>query len=172
LFEADSNKDPFKSKVAVLVVSPENSRTRLSALIKKAKKELLIYDPKVSDGPMLRLLLERAKAGVDVRVLGKVTLRGEGLRSAKMPKLRLHVRAIIRDGVECFIGSQSLRGLELDRRREVGLVVRDSRIAKQMRATFEADWGQAKTKDKDEKDDEDDDKDDKDEKDEKKKKSA
>jgi len=149
LFDADSNKDPFKSRVSDLVVSPENSRDRLSALIKSAKKTLAIYDPKVSDGPMLRLLLERAKNGVDVRVLGKVTLRGKGLQAAKLSKLRLHVRAIVRDGQEVFIGSQSLRGLELDRRREVGLIVRNKAVAKQVLATFDADWEQAKPKDKD-----------------------
>jgi phosphatidylserine/phosphatidylglycerophosphate/cardiolipin synthase-like enzyme len=132
-----------------LVVSPENARERLAALIKAAKHELAIYDPKISDGPLLRLLLERAKNGVDVRVLGKVTLRGKGLQAAKLQKLRLHVRAIVRDGEEVFIGSQSLRSLELDRRREVGVIIRDRRIAKQVQAVFESDWELAKPKDKD-----------------------
>jgi len=153
LFEADVNKDPFRSRVADMVVSPENARERLSALIKAAKSELVIYDPKISDGPMLRLLLDRAKNGVDVRVIGKVTQRGKGLQVAKLEKLRLHVRAIVRDGAEVFIGSQSLRGLELDRRREVGVVIRDRAVAKQVKATFEADWELAKPKKKD-KDDE------------------
>lgn len=146
LFEADTNKDPFKSRVPDLVVSPENARERLRTLIKSAKKELAIYDPKISDGPMLRLLLDRAKNGVDVRVLGKVTLRGKGLRAAKLDKLRLHVRAIVRDGQEVFIGSQSLRGLELDRRREVGVIIRNKAVAKQVMATFDADWKLAKPK--------------------------
>ena len=34
--------------------------------------------------------------------------------------MRLHTRTIIRDGAQAFIGSQSLRGHELDARREVG----------------------------------------------------
>jgi phosphatidylserine/phosphatidylglycerophosphate/cardiolipin synthase-like enzyme len=152
LFEADANKDPFKSKAADLVVSPENARDRLRDLIKSAKKELAIYDPKISDGPMLRLLLDRAKNGVNVRVIGKVTLRGKELQSAKLAKLRLHVRAIVRDAQEVFIGSQSLRGLELDRRREVGIIVRNRAVARQILNTFEADWEQANPKDKDKKD--------------------
>jgi phosphatidylserine/phosphatidylglycerophosphate/cardiolipin synthase-like enzyme len=52
----------------------------------------------------------------------------------------LHVRAIIRDGASAFVGSQRLRKLELDGRREVGLIVSDERIAKKMRDIFEADW--------------------------------
>lgn len=144
LFEADSNRDPFKSRVPDLIVSPENARTRLASLIKSARRQLLVYDPKVSDGPMLRLLHDRAKSGVDVRIIGKVTVRGDGLQAAKLPKLRLHVRAIVRDGIEAFIGSQSLRGLELDRRREVGVVVRNRRVARQIQAAFETDWEQAR----------------------------
>jgi len=143
LFEADSNRQAFKSTAADLVVSPENSRQRLSGLIKAAKKELIIYDPKVSDGPLLKQLLERQAAGVDVRIIGKVAGRGKDLPSAKLNKLRLHVRAIVRDGHEAFMGSQSLRPLELDRRREVGIIVRNSRIAKQILAVFEADWKQS-----------------------------
>jgi phosphatidylserine/phosphatidylglycerophosphate/cardiolipin synthase-like enzyme len=152
LFEADSNREPFRPRVSDLVVSPENARARLMALIKAAKSQLLVYDPKISDGAMLRLLHERAKNGVDVRVIGKVTMRGEGLATARLQKLRLHVRAIVRDGTEAFIGSQSLRGLELDRRREVGAIVRDRRIARQLQVAFESDWEQAKpSKDKDRK---------------------
>ncbi|HEX5070570.1 MAG TPA: phospholipase D-like domain-containing protein [Vicinamibacterales bacterium] len=167
LFEADVHKDPFRSRVPDLVVSPENSRARLAQLIKAARQQLVIYDPKVSDGPLLRLLLERARNGVDVRVLGKVTQRGKGLQVAKMQKLRLHVRAIVRDGEEVFIGSQSLRGLELDRRREVGVIVRDRAIARQVQAAFEADWDQAKPKDKPKDQEEKDVKKDKDKEDEK-----
>ena len=63
--------------------------------------------------------------------------------SRKLPDLRLHARAIIRDGAQAFIGSQSLRKLELDARREVGVIVHDSRIARRMRAVFEADWAEA-----------------------------
>jgi cardiolipin synthase len=151
LFESDSNREPFRPKAPDMVVSPENARNRLAALIKAARKQLLIYDPKISDGPMLRLLAERAKAGVDVRVLGKVTMRGKGLRAAK-PALRLHVRAIVRDGREAFVGSQSLRGLELDRRREVGVIVRNQKIARQIQTVFEADWDQVDADKKDKKD--------------------
>jgi phosphatidylserine/phosphatidylglycerophosphate/cardiolipin synthase-like enzyme len=149
LFDADSNREPFRSRVPDLVVSPENARARLTALIKAAKSQLLIYDPKISDSPMLRLLHARVKEGVDVRVIGKVTMRGQGLAAAKPQKLRLHVRAIVRDGTEAFIGSQSLRGLELDRRREVGIIVRNRSVARQLQAVFESDWELARPSAKD-----------------------
>jgi cardiolipin synthase len=142
LFEADSARQAYSPGCDDLVVSPETSREILSLFIKKARKELLIYDPKVSDRLMLRLLAARAKAGVSIRMFGKLGKGASGIEARKLPDLRLHVRAIIRDGASAFVGSQSLRKLELDGRREVGLIVSDERIAKRMRDIFEADWAQ------------------------------
>ena len=54
--------------------------------------------------------------------------------------MRLHTRTIIRDGRQAFIGSQSLRQPELDLRREIGVIVGDSKVVKALLATFESDW--------------------------------
>jgi phosphatidylserine/phosphatidylglycerophosphate/cardiolipin synthase-like enzyme len=140
LFEADSTRQAYVPSHDELVVSPETSREILTGFIKKAKKELLIYDAKISDRLILRLLAERAKSGVEIRMFGKVGKGASGIEARKLPDLRLHVRAIIRDGAAAFIGSQSLRKLELDGRREIGVIVTDERIAKKMRDVFEADW--------------------------------
>jgi phosphatidylserine/phosphatidylglycerophosphate/cardiolipin synthase-like enzyme len=151
LFEADSTRQPYNPSHDHLVVSPESSREILTAFIKKAKKQLLIYDAKVSDRLILRLLAERAKNGVEIRMFGKLGKGATGIEARKLPDLRLHVRSIIRDGSAAFMGSQSLRKLELDGRREVGIIVTDSRIAKKMQAVFEADWAhtpEAKAADK------------------------
>ena len=142
LFEADSTRQAYSPGCDDLVVSPETSRDLLSLFIKKARKQLLIYDAKISDRLMLRLLAERLKAGVEIRMFGKAGKGVSGIDARKLPDLRLHVRAIVRDGAAVFIGSQSLRKLELDGRREVGVIVSDERIAKKMRDVFEADWAQ------------------------------
>jgi cardiolipin synthase len=141
LFEADCARHPYVA-AGSLLVSPENARAKLSAFLSKAKRQLLIYDPKVSDTRIIKLLKERAKAGVDVRIIGKVSSRGHDLVHQKYPGHRLHVRAIVRDGRHAFVGSQSLRRLELDKRREVGVFVTDATIVKELIATFEADWAQ------------------------------
>ena len=139
LFEADANRQEFEPELDSLVVSPENAREQLATFIKRAKKQLLIYDPKVSDPQMIRLLSQRIKAGVDVRVIGKVGKRCP-LKGEKFPIGRLHVRAMIRDGDAAFVGSQSLRALELDGRREVGLIVKDAKVVKRLAEVFEDDW--------------------------------
>jgi phosphatidylserine/phosphatidylglycerophosphate/cardiolipin synthase-like enzyme len=88
---------------------------------------------------MIRLLSQRAKTGVDIRVIGKVAKRAGALRVQRPPS-RLHVRAAVRDGSEAFVGSQSLRSLELDGRREVGILSRDPKVVKGIADLFEADW--------------------------------
>jgi phosphatidylserine/phosphatidylglycerophosphate/cardiolipin synthase-like enzyme len=62
------------------------------------------------------------------------------MRVQKLPGTRLHVRAMIRDGDTAFVGSQSLRALELDARREVGLIVKESKTVKRLLDVFEEDW--------------------------------
>lgn len=140
LFNADLDRQPYTSADERLVVSPVNSRPLLSAFIKGARKQLLIYDPNINDPRMLRLLAERAAKGVDVRIMCKSAR--PALNIQKYPGKRLHVRAIIRDGRRAFVGSQSLRALELDRRREIGVLLSDTRAVKKMAAVFEADWAQ------------------------------
>jgi phosphatidylserine/phosphatidylglycerophosphate/cardiolipin synthase-like enzyme len=141
LFEADATRQPYTAGNDLLVVSPVNARERLTAFLRKARKQLLIYDPKIGDRSIINLLQQRAKAGVEVRILGRIGKRGAGLKAQKFPgPRRLHVRAVVRDGMRAFIGSQSLRKLELDARREVGVIVRDPKTVKRIAAVFEEDW--------------------------------
>ena len=140
LYEADTTRQPYVPNHDRLVVSPETSRARLAAFIKGAKKQLLIYDAKVYDNGIQKILIDRAKAGVEIRILGKLEKPIDKVEARKLLPMRLHVRAMIRDGKAAFIGSQSLRKLELDKRREVGIVITNSTIAKKMLAVFEADW--------------------------------
>jgi phosphatidylserine/phosphatidylglycerophosphate/cardiolipin synthase-like enzyme len=140
LFEADFSRQPYSPGHARFVVSPENSRTSLTNFVKSAKKQLLIYDQQVSDNLVQRVLLDRVKAGVEIRIIGNLEKNLPGVKTRKLADMRLHVRAIVRDGAHAFVGSQSLRKLELDGRREVGVVVNDSRIARKLAAVFEADW--------------------------------
>lgn len=140
LFEADRTRQAYTAGHDRLVVSPDSSRELLSAFIRGAKKQLLIYDDAVTDNVIQRLLAGRVKAGVEVRIIGKLEKDLDGIEVRKLAGLRLHVRAMMRDGQSAFVGSQSLRRLELDGRREVGLIANDTRITKKMIEVFEKDW--------------------------------
>jgi cardiolipin synthase A/B len=140
LFNADCTRQTYTPGHDRFVVSPESSRKLLTAFLGKAKTQLLIYNVKISDRMVLRTLEERHKAGVEIRVIGKVEKGLSGVETRKLAGLRLHVRAIVRDSSAVFVGSQSLRKLELDGRREVGVIVNDSKAAKKIQSVFESDW--------------------------------
>ena len=141
LFDADTQRQPYSAGLSNFIVSPINAREKLATFLKGAKKELLIYDPNLSDAEMLRLLEERIKAGVTVRLIGR-SKRSAKLSVCKLSRLRLHTRAIVRDGASVFVGSQSLRAAELDTRREIGVIVRDRRVASHLARIFNEDWTQ------------------------------
>ena len=144
LFDADCSRQPFVPKRTHLVVSPENAREALTAFIKGARRQLLIYDVNVQDRTVIKLLEQQASAGVDVRVIGKC--KGcKGISVRPLRSMRLHVRAMVRDGARAFVGSQSLRRLELDQRREVGVLITNGAVARQIRDTFEADWTESES---------------------------
>jgi cardiolipin synthase len=148
LFESDANRTDFKPLVRDLVVSPENARRRLERFLRRARTSLDIYDPQVSDDQVLALLQRKAERGVKIRILGCLEKKWEnaGFKAREFPGKRLHVRAIVRDGRRAFVGSQSLRKLELDHRREVGLIIRDRAIVQSIAKTFKRDWKLTETK--------------------------
>ncbi len=141
IFEADALNLSSTAEAEVFVVSPINSREKLTEFIMGAEKQLLIYDGKLSDAQIIKHLASRARDGVDIKVIGGMNKRVKGVRVRKMPLIRLHAQAIIRDGKEVFFGSQSLRKVELDQRREVGLITDDPEAVQSFFIIFEMDWG-------------------------------
>ena len=83
------------------------------------------------------------RAGVDVRMIGRLEAKWtDSIKNERYPGKRLHIRALIRDGKRAFMGSQSLRRLELEKRREIGVIVTDELVVRQMQDVFEKDWAQ------------------------------
>ena len=144
LLDADNARTPYEAGSNDFVVSPVNARKQLTSLIGRARKEILIYDPKVADPGILRALNARLQKGVKVRIIGAVGKKSHSMDVRPLSGLRLHTRTIIRDGREAFVGSQSLRVAELDSRREVGVIVRGSKLVNGLVKTFEADWERKK----------------------------
>ena len=145
LFDADATRQSYRPATSDFVVSPWNSREQLSAFIRGARRELLVYDPRLTDPAMRELLASRANAGVDVRVIGKKRGRlAQDLAVEKYKGRRLHVRAMVRDGESAFVGSQSMGKVAFDDRREIGVIVRDRGVVGLMRSIFRRDWKRAR----------------------------
>jgi phosphatidylserine/phosphatidylglycerophosphate/cardiolipin synthase-like enzyme len=147
LFEADFNRKPYTSGSRSFLVSPDNARERLAAFLHGARSELLVYDGGLTDRAMIRILQGRVAAGVGLRVIGKVEKGHAGVSAEPFPD-KQHLRAIVRDRRVAFLGSQSLRKLELDARREIGVLIRNPRIVKQIVEVFETDWGRTSAAEK------------------------
>jgi hypothetical protein len=142
LFAADATRQLYSPSCESFIVSPGNARRNLMGMLSAGKRQLLIYDDKLSDPDVMRLLALKVREGLDVRVIGAVGKRALGVKTSHL-HMRLHAQVIIRDGEEMFLGSQSLRSLELDVRREAGIVTDDPDIIAPVLATFEADWARA-----------------------------
>jgi cardiolipin synthase len=142
LTDADHNRVPPIITSERLVVSPENARAQLSKFIKAARRELLIYDSGLTDDRIIAILMQRVAAGVKVKILGSLEQKWKdtGFKVKSLRGLRLHVRAIVRDRKAAFVGSQSLRKLELDKRREVGMITKDRRAVSKIAGVFASDW--------------------------------
>ena len=140
LFYADVRRQPYRPEHKNFVVSPVNAREQLTHFIKGAKKQLLIYDPEISDRAMIRLLRDQVRAGVEIRIIGRVVKPSGELDPGHLMRMRFHTRTILRDRREAFLGSQSLRAPELDKRRKLGIIVPDRDIVHSLVKVFESDW--------------------------------
>lgn len=139
LFDCDSKRRPYTKAKDDLIVSPVNARKRLTEFIAGTKKNLLIYEMKISDREFVKLLNKTISDGAEVRVLSRASAKSGTIPVRRLPS-RLHLRALLRDGNAAFLGSQSLRKLELEARREIGVIFHDKKIVKQMESVFEKDW--------------------------------
>lgn len=141
LFEIDALRQAAKPDFEHFIISPINARERLTSFILGTEKQLLIYDGKLSDPLMIRHLEELSQSGIDIKVIGAMETRAKGVEIKQIPDLHLHTQAIIRDRNQVFFGSQSLRKVELEERREIGLITGNKAAVKSFFVIFELDWG-------------------------------
>lgn len=143
LFEADWHGNVFKPKDLPLVISPYNSRKKLLALLESAERSIRILDAKVEDQQVMGLLLRKAASGCDVRLISRDTFYDQVVPNFSVKKLaryKLHAKCVIVDGERFFVGSQNLRAVSLDRRREVGIIVEDDAMSRRIERVFDEDW--------------------------------
>jgi len=143
LFEADWHGNVFKPKDLPLVISPYNSRKKLIELLESAERSIRILDAKVEDQQVMGLLLRKASTGCDVRLISRDTFYDQVVPNFSVKKLaryKLHAKCVIVDGRRFFVGSQNLRAVSLDRRREVGIIVEDDATSRRIERVFDEDW--------------------------------
>ncbi|MBM3269826.1 MAG: phosphatidylserine/phosphatidylglycerophosphate/cardiolipin synthase family protein [Candidatus Sericytochromatia bacterium] len=158
LFQADwVGETPLVPINPDIVVSPDNSRAQLTALVAGAQKSLIVESNSLQDASLLAMAGTRAKAGVDVKVLVPTARNAGGdlktwkkLRDAGISQIRfleapyLHAKVIVADNAKAYIGSENLTANSLDNNRELGLLLDDPAIVAEVLATNAEDWKKGK----------------------------
>jgi len=145
LFAADWDNSSFTpNEDSPLLISPFNSRKKMNDILEGAEKSIHIADAKVEDPAIVQLLVNKARSGVEVRILGSQHCAPlpSSLDSRTIPRFKLHAKCTIVDGKRAVIGSMNLRTESFDKRREVSIVVDDPDVLKRLNAVFTSDWEQ------------------------------
>ena len=143
LFDADWKGEKFKPGDTPLVISPDNSRRRVLELLRSATRSIRIMDAKVRDQEIMVTLIHKAAAGCDVKIIGRDVLDDKVLPNFHvkgLSRFKLHAKCIVIDGRWFFVGSQNLRKVSLNSRREVGIIIEDDVMARRIERVFDEDW--------------------------------
>jgi phosphatidylserine/phosphatidylglycerophosphate/cardiolipin synthase-like enzyme len=146
LFDADWNDQPFEANPnAPLAISPYNSREKILAFLGSAQRTIHISDAKLEDRQVLDLLREKAQNGVVVKVIGSKPSyadRVTAIQYRQITRFKMHAKCVVVDSERAMVGSMNLRAVGLDRRREVAVLVDDSKVVMQIEHVFASDWEQ------------------------------
>jgi cardiolipin synthase A/B len=116
LFALDAAGEPILPRHKLserLIVGPEAARTRISDLLRSARRKIQVLDHKLSDPDLVALLRERRSAGIHVEVIGRKPI------GSLVP----HGKLLLLDDSRAVIGSMAMSTLSLDFRREVAIVI-------------------------------------------------
>ncbi len=153
IFDADWAGEGVQiSDDSPLVVSPVNSRQRITSLIANAQERLWLEEATLLDEDMTQALVNAAKRGVDVRFLAPhrddndvaadnlARLADAGGQVALLEQPYIHAKAILVDGKRAFIGSENLTFTSLELNRELGILTESPAVVGRLQQTMARDW--------------------------------
>ncbi len=152
VFEADWNRTKPTLSQPDLVWSPVSSRQKITDLLKSAQRTVMLQTEVMQDPAIIRLLLDLQKRGVQVRVImsppdegsstdkGLAQLRQGGVAVHLVKSPYIHGKMIVVDGARGWIGSENISDTSLDNNRELGILLYDPSMMRNLQTAFEADW--------------------------------
>ncbi len=137
-----------------LVLSPDNSRERLTALIRSARSTLWLEQATLLDEGITRELVKAARRGVEVRFIAPKRdddvamenyrlLENAGARVAFLETPYVHAKVILVDGKRAFIGSVNLSYTSFELNRELGIITEDPKVVERLHDVMVKDWEMA-----------------------------
>lgn len=154
MFEADWERKSFTPNETDLIISPYNSRSKLTSLINNATESINIEMEILQDPEIGKTLMEKAKT-TQIRIiipdLKKIPsnfklinkLKTAGIEIRELGSPYLHAKLIIIDDIKAYIGSVNFSTQSMDKNRELGIIVSQSDVVQTLSETFETDWAQA-----------------------------
>lgn len=151
IFNLDWNRQSLTPANTNLVISPETSRGKLTALISSAQKSLDIEMEIVDDPDIQSLLASKAKS-ITVRLLVPLLsrvpsnqpaikeLQAAGVFVKQLGKPYLHAKLILVDNLRAYTGSVNFSTASLDQNRELGILISQPDIIDQLSNSFTTDW--------------------------------
>jgi len=145
IFTADWEEKSYTPAAANLVVSPDNSRGKLTALINSAQKSLDLEIEVLEDKNIADLLAEKAKT-IPVRIITPPLEKISGNRVVPGAQMKIlsspyvHAKLLLVDGERAYIGSVNFSAQSMDKNRELGILVSQPDIIEKLRQTFEIDF--------------------------------
>ena len=144
-----------------LIVSPLNAGARIKAMIDGAKASIVIATQYLKSDMVNQALAAAAARGVTVQAItdgtnadsrtaaadAKALVGGDTIRVSMTPYY--HVKMMIIDGTQMFVGSQNYSdppltdGNPMMQQREVGIIVTDAALIAKAQAVFAFDWARA-----------------------------
>ena len=155
VFNADWNRKPYTEGSDNLVISPENSRRKIEALLNSAQDEIFIYAEEMADQEVENLLIKKAHEGVKVEVIlaspsviksnadaGKY-LKLNGVEVKYMDSPFVHAKVAVVDRKIAYIGSVNFSTPSFDKNREIGILVSNPDVLNKLVNTFLNDFNNA-----------------------------
>ncbi len=152
IFQCDWDRKPYSPQEDALLVSPENSLPKMENLLNSAKNEILIYAEEMEDQDIENILIKKAKSGLKVNVIlaSPEYIKNNGdsgkYLSQNYVNVRyldspfVHAKVAVVDRTVAYIGSINFSKPSFENNREVGVLVSDKNVIKQIVSTFYNDF--------------------------------
>lgn len=149
IFTADSKRQNYTPTDPHLIISPDNSRGKLTALLNSAKSQIDIEIEVLTDKKIVDLLSKKA-LNMPVRI---ITPEKKSVDNPIIPNTQTkilkspypHAKLVIIDHQRAYVGSINFTTQSMDQNRELGILISQPNIIEKLRNTFESDWGNALT---------------------------
>lgn len=151
MFIADWGRTTFSPTDENLVISPVTSRDRLTALIQNANKNIALEIEDINDTRIVDLLAEKAKimpveiitptfsqVASNKKALEELQQAGAKVKMVSSPYI--HAKLLIVDNAKAYVGSVNFSSQSMDENRELGIVIAQPDVVRQLCQDFADDW--------------------------------